>query len=447
MHIDFLLKVFEEAGDHEALIWKDQPYTYTWLLARIAEWRDEICRQSVPPGAVTVLEGDFSPNAVALFLALVESGCILVPLTPSVAAQKQEFMEIAQAEFTFVATGGDSLELRRLGRSADHPIFQTLRQKNHPGLVLFSSGSTGKSKGAVHDLSHLLKKFRTRRHNLRTLTFLLFDHIGGLDTLFYSLSNGSCVITVEDRSPDAVCRAVERFNVEVLPVTPTFLNLLILSESFQRFSLASLKYITYGTEVMPESTLKRCAELFPQVTLLQKYGTTEVGTLRSKSKSSDSLWVKVGGEGYQTRVVDGILQIKAESAMVGYLNAPSPFTEDGWFITGDAVEVDGEYLRFLGRKTEIINVGGEKVYPAEVESIVQSVPNVSEVTVYGEKNPLVGNIVCAKVTLQEPEDPKQFAVRLKKFCRERLQSYKVPVKVAVVETKQHTERFKKARRA
>jgi long-chain acyl-CoA synthetase len=68
---------------------------------------------------------------------------------------------------------------------------------------------------------------------------------------------------------------------------------------------------------------------------------------------------------------DGLLEIKAKSAMRGYLNAESPFTPDGWFKTGDAVEVDGEYIKILGRKSELINVGGEKVYPAEVESVIQ----------------------------------------------------------------------------
>jgi len=88
------------------------------------------------------------------------------------------------------------------------------------------------------------------------------------------------------------------------------------------------------------------------------------------------------GEGFETRVVDGILHIKAKSAMLGYLNSPSPFTEDGWTITGDSVEVDGEYMRFMGRQSEIINVGGEKVYPGEVESVIQEFDNVAEVTVF-----------------------------------------------------------------
>jgi acyl-CoA synthetase (AMP-forming)/AMP-acid ligase II len=204
----------------------------------------------------------------------------------------------------------------------------------------------------------LLAKYSRRRHCYRTLAFLLFDHIGGFDTVFYSLSNGSCLILCEDRSPDGVCELVQSHQVEVLPVAPSFLNLLFLNGAYRRHELSSLKIVTYGAEVMPQTTLDRCPVMFPGVTMMQKFGASEVGTLRSKSKTSDSLWVKLGGEGYETRVVDGLLEIKAESSMLGYLNAESPFTKDGWFKTGDCVDVDGEYLRFRGRDSDLINVGG-----------------------------------------------------------------------------------------
>src|SRR5260221_9709387 len=148
---------------------------------------------------------------------------------------------------------------------------------------------------------------------------------------------------------------------------------------------------------MPESTLKRFHELFPKVRLLQTYGLSEVGILRSTSRSSDSLWVKVGGDGFQTRVVDGMLEIKARYAMLGYLNAASPFTADGWFKTGDAVEVDGEYFRILGRKSELINVGGEKVYPVEVESVLQAMEGVENVAGKGESHPIAGESVPGRV--------------------------------------------------
>tara|TARA_Y100000310_G_C20604086_1_gene774586 strand:+ start:1247 stop:1492 length:246 start_codon:yes stop_codon:yes gene_type:complete len=75
------------------------------------------------------------------------------------------------------------------------------------------------------------------------------------------------------------------------------------------------------------------------------YSLSEVGILRSKSKSFDYFWIKVGGKGFETRVVDGILEIKAKSAMLGYLNAPNPFTNDGWFVTGDEVLEKGDYIK------------------------------------------------------------------------------------------------------
>jgi len=320
-----------------------------------------------------------------------------------------------------------------------------LRKNGHPGLVLFSSGSTGKSKASVHDMTDLLEKFKISRHSRRAITFLLYDHIGGVNTMLYTLSNGGCIITVQDRSPDGVLGAVEKHKAELLPTSPTFINLILLSEAYKRHDISTLKTVTYGTEPMPESTLKRFHQLFPHIRLQQTYGLSEVGILRSKSKSSDSLWVKVGGEGFQTRVVNGILQIKARSSMSGYLNAPSPFAKDGWFDTGDYVEVDGEYIKILGRKSEIINVGGEKVYPAEVESIVRELDGVSDVTVYGEKNPITGQIVCAKITPSKEVDHKKFVAELKKHCRKRLQNYKVPVKVVFSEEKQYSDRFKKVR--
>jgi acyl-coenzyme A synthetase/AMP-(fatty) acid ligase len=290
-----------------------------------------------------------------------------------------------------------------------------------------------------------LEKFKTRRFAQRAITFLLYDHIGGVNTMLHILSNGGCIVTVQDRSPEAVLTAIEKFKVELLPTSPTFINLILLSEAYKRHDLSTLKTVTYGTEPMPESTLKRFHELFPEIKLQQTYGLSEVGILRSKSKSSDSLWVKVGGEGFETRIVDGILHIKAQSAMLGYMNAPSPFSEDGWFITGDEVEQDGEFIRILGRRSEIINVGGEKVYPAEVESILQEAENVAEVTVFGEKNPITGNIVCARIRLAQPEDPKAAVLRLKKYCAEHMSRYKIPVKIQFVEEKQYSDRFKKMR--
>ncbi len=446
MYIDFLISVFQESQTNDAIIFKEKSYNYDWIINKVSYWQAYLQNQSIQPGTVVILEADFSPCAITLLLALIEHSCIIVPLTSSVANQKDEFIRIAQGEVSLFLDDNDDLSLKKHSNRSDHELYKKLKDKNHPGLILFSSGSTGKSKATLHNFHDLLKKYRTRRHNLRTLTFLLFDHIGGIDTLFYSLSNGSCIITINDRTPENICRVIEKFKVEVLPVSPSFLNLLLLSKSYQNYNLSSLKYITYGAEVMPEITLKQCAKIFPAVTILQKYGTTEVGTLRSHSKSSDSLWVKIGGDGYQTRIVDSILQIKADSAMLGYLNAPSPFTEEGWFVTGDKVEVNGDYYRILGRESDIINVGGEKVYPSEVENIILQFDNISDATVFSEKNSILGNIVAANISLINPIDHKSFSKDLKKYCQLHLQSFKVPVKIYFTTSDHHTTRYKKLRK-
>jgi long-chain acyl-CoA synthetase len=444
--IDFLLERFASHADDEAIVWNDEAYSYDWLLNQIRDWRDNVARWEITPGAVVAIEADFSPNSVALFLALIEHRCILVPLTASVESKKPEFRDIAEVEVSLQIDSEDRTTVRP-NVVARHPYYQKLRELRHPGLVLFSSGSTGKSKAAVHDLTYLLEKFRVVRNRRRLVSFLLFDPIGGVNTMLYSLSNGGCLITLVERNPDAVLAAVEKHRADLLPTSPTFINLLLLSEAYKRHDLRRLQTVTYGTEPMPESTLKRFHDLFPHITLQQTYGLSEVGILRSKSKSSDSLWVKVGGEGFSTRVVKDILQIKAQSAMLGYLNAPSPFTEDGWFNTGDSVEVNGEYLKILGRTSEIINVGGEKVYPAEVESVIHEMPEVAEVTIYGENNPITGQIVCAKVRLDSVTevDPKTFVSKLKMHCHERMQAFKVPVKVRLERDEQYSERFKKMR--
>jgi long-chain acyl-CoA synthetase len=446
MHIDFILDVFRESRDNDAIVWRDRVYSYGDLLAAVERWRDRVQEAGVPECAVVSIEADFSVEATALLLVLMNHNCTVVPLTTSVEGKKPEFRRIAEIEWLIKIDDDAEVVFENTGVVARHDILRDLKQRRHPGLILFSSGSTGASKAAVHDFLPMLEKFKTRRHSFRAIAFLLFDHIGGINTLLYNLSNGGCVITVRDRSPEHICGVIDKYQVELLPTSPTFINMLLVSKAYERFDISSLKTVTYGTEPMPESTLKQMHALFPEIKMQQTYGLSEIGIMRSKSRSSDSLWVKIGGEDFQTRVVDGLLEIKAKSAMLGYLNAPSPFTDDGWFITGDAVEVDGEYFRILGRKSEMINVGGEKVYPAEVESLLQTMDGVEEVAVTAEPNRLTGQIVKAAVRLSTDEDLASFRKRMRAFCKDKVAKYKVPQKVVLTEATMHGERFKKMRR-
>jgi acyl-coenzyme A synthetase/AMP-(fatty) acid ligase len=314
---------------------------------------------------------------------------------------------------------------------SEHPLLQQIRSEGDGGIVLFTSGSTGYPKAALQTSQLFLRKFSKPGRRFRTLAFLLFDHIAGLDTTFYTLNSGGTLILTRRRDPASIIRLIETHKVEVLPASPSFLRLLCRAD-VRGHDLSSLKVITYGSEPMDPANLALLNARFPDIQISQKYGTTETGAPKTVSRGNDSLWVKFK-PGVETKVVDGVLWIRSESTFVGYLNAPSSLDKEGWYCTQDLVDVDGEWLRFKGRASEMISVGGEKVTPAEVENSILELEFVREVLVYGEPHSILGQIVCAKVVLTSDEVDRQHAVRsIWRHCREGLASYKAPVRVDVV---------------
>ncbi|TFB09350.1 long-chain fatty acid--CoA ligase [Candidatus Atribacteria bacterium MT.SAG.1] len=444
MYIDFLIKTFKENKRKTAIIFKENEYSYEWLLDNYNRWTRYINKKSIERNSVVALKADFNPDAICLLLALIENSCILVPIS-SVVKNLQKYLDIAEVNY-FVNLNNEEPILKNINIKVKHKLLlELIKNRKNPGLILFSSGTTGEPKAALHDIVSLLQKFKVKRKTLRTITFLLFDHIGGFNTLFYILSNAGTIATLQDRSPEETCKIIAKHKVELLPTSPTFLNMILFSRAYQKYDISCLKLITYGTEPMPETTLKELNRILPNVKLKQTYGLSELGIMRSKSEKSDSLWVKVGGEDYKTKIIDGKLWIKAKTAMLGYLNAPSPFTKDGWFNTGDKVEVKGEYIKFLGRESEIINVGGQKVYPTEVESVLLEIDGVKDVIVHGEKNQLMGEIVVANVKVNKRNNNKKYISLMKKYCRGKLEKYKIPIKINLTQKDLNSLRFKRIR--
>jgi long-chain acyl-CoA synthetase len=445
MVADWFYARLAEWGEAPALVSEGQSTSYAELLAVSEAWLARLRERGVGAGSVVAIEGSFSAQACAAFLAAAQLGAVLVPLTPLMRTQRDKFLAIAEVGLLIELDSADRWQLTDLEHRVTNPLLLKLLDRGHPGLVIFSSGSTGSPKAILHDLSAILEKFRKPRQRKTTLTFLLFDHIGGIDTMLNTFGSGGCVVTVPERTPELVAKAIEQQRVHTLPTSPTFLNLFLMSGLWQTHDLSSLSVIAYGTEPMPESLLKRLHDAFPDVALVQTYGMSELGVLRSRSRDSQSLWIKFTGAEFQTKVVDGLLWVKAESAMLGYLNAPDLFDAEGWLNTQDAVETDGEYLRILGRASDLINVGGQKVYPAEVETVLLQLDNVEDVAVFGKAHPMMGQIVAARFSLKEPEPLDLFKRRMNAFARERMAKYQIPVFVELAEAKQFGVRFKKLR--
>ncbi len=437
---------FRDRGQTPALLSGccDAAVSYRRLADAIDDWNGPFQDASIGPGSVVGFPAGYGIDSISLFFALAQLGAVAVPLPPDSESRDAELLTLARATH-FLSRDRKRIELGPRHDLAPAPLYHSLAASERPGLVLFTSGTTSQPKAAVHDVRQLCHRHDSPRPPMRVLGFMQIDHIGGVNTMLHALLHGGTLISPESRRPHDVCAAVQAHRVQVLPVSPTFLNLMLMSGAIEQYDLSSLKRITYGSEPMPASVLKRLCEALPHVELLQTYGTTEVGILKSKSQENSSLWMKIGGEGFDTKVVDGRLWIRAATAMLGYLNAPSPFDAEGYMDTGDQVECRGEWIRVLGRKSEVINVGGQKVAPVEVESALLDMPGVQEVAVRPISHPLTGQVVAARVRLTGGESLRDFKTRMRRHCRGRLPTHAIPVKLDLVDTPLVTDRLKRLR--
>jgi long-chain acyl-CoA synthetase len=386
-------------------------------------------------GDVVAIIGDFNPSSIITLLRLIDLGVVVVPLTVETTHEHEYFFESALVDIVI----RDGLVNRR-SNDKKHELIESLRAKNHAGLVLFSTGTTGRPKAILHDLTLFLKRFETPRPTLRTINFLLFDHIGGINTLLHTLFNKGVVVAPEARTVDSVLETCRKFDVEVLPTTPTFLRLMLMSGAVPEKIPTTLKVVTYGTERMDQPTLDDLCKLLPNVDFRQTFGMSELGIVRVKSEARNSLFMKVGGEGVETRVVNNVIQIRSESRMLGYLNAPSPFDAEGWYDTKDVVDVKNSYYKVTGRISDVINVGGLKFMASEVERIALNFPNVSLVKATPKQNPITGQHV--ELTVQPTIDGAVDKDLLMDFLKEKLQAHMVPKRIRI-ESVSVGHRFKK----
>ncbi|MBD65303.1 MAG: o-succinylbenzoate--CoA ligase [Halobacteriovoraceae bacterium] len=436
-------------GEKECI--KDSFGVFSYLdLAQKIEENSKIVKDFVYPGEIVAIHADYNFYSIAMFFALIQHKCIIVPIVSQNKKEVEGRIRIANCS-SVVKFNGKNASFQKVEAKqahAQHDLVTTLVSDRVSGLILFSSGSTGEPKAMIHNLDRLINTFEGKRHkNLNMLVFLMFDHIGGLNTLFNTLSIGATIILPENRSPEYIGSLIAKHKINVLPATPTFLNMLLLADSSSELDLSSLKMITYGTEPMPESLLLKLKERFPKTRLMQTFGTSETGIVQASSRSSGSLEMKLNDPNIEYKIVDNELWLKSKTQIMGYLNTTmESFTEDGWFKTGDMVETSKDgHIKIIGRLKEVINVGGEKVLPAEVESIVMELDFVGDCTAFGQQNALTGQMVAVDILLTEDMSEKDAKKAIRSHCKSKLDNFKVPAKFRFVDSTNASERFKKIR--
>jgi len=430
-------------GDRPCLVRGDSAATYAELSAAVDCFDRELSHREA---GTVILRSDYRLESVALLLALAGNGYAVAPMLESNTESIDRYAEACGADHVAVFKSGELCWSETAVVAATPPkLISDLRGRGRSGLILFSSGSTGQPKAMVHDFASFLAQYADRRpKRLAILLFLLFDHIGGLNTLFGSLASGMKMVAPASRNPDEVANLVESERVAVLPTTPTFLNLLLLS-GVHDGRLRSLRVITYGAERMPDALLARLRKAFPRVRLIQTFGTSETGISKLAGAGDADNLLRLDPDAQEYKIVDGELWLRTKSQVLGYLNSDERrFTDDGWFRTGDLVEAmpDGA-LRIKNRVGELINVGGEKVFPSEVEAVIMELPEVASCTVYGVESPITGSTIAAEIVPVRPIDGAELRSLVRKHARKRLSRYKMPTKITVSDALKISARFKR----
>ena len=429
------MKLLERLND----IWAEIDHPFLIYRGHALRFSDIALQQlidlsEIRKGDVVAIIGDFNPDSILTLLRLIDMGVIVVPLTKETKHEHEYFFESA---FVEIIIEGDSILKRQ--HTDSHSLIDNLRMNEHAGLILFSTGTTGRPKAILHDLTLFLKKFKTPRPTLRTINFLLFDHIGGINTLLHTLFNRGVVIAPNSRTVSSVLETCSEYDVEVLPTTPTFLRMMLISGAVPDKVPQCLKIITYGTERMDQPTLDELCQLLPDIDFRQTFGMSELGIVRVKSESRNSLFMKIGGEGVETKAVDGVLHIRSKSRMLGYLNALSPFDSSGWYDTKDIVDERDGYYKVVGRTSDVINVGGLKFMASEVERVALEFPSVAFVKAYPRDNPITGQHLELIVQTKDSSFDRDI---LKTYLKDELQPHMVPKRIRLEEV-EIGHRFKK----
>lgn len=433
----FSPEMFHALDNQTAIIDSNHSYSYINLSDDILSSYQALSSQ-ISPGSKVALVSICSYKSITTLFALALNNNIVAPLIPSGDINHKEKLDEFNPDYTIsINKEGVSIGKNQTNSYQD-PLLEKIKSNQHAGLVLFSSGTTGKPKAILHDLTNLIAHYQfKKKHNNRIfLLYLLFDHIGGLNTIFNTLFTGGCLVIPEKRTPETVCRSIEKNKVQILPVTPGFLNLFLLSKMQEQFDLSSLQAITYGTEPMPLTLLQALKTTLPSVKFIQTFGTSETGIIQLRSFSGKSTSFSISDPDVEFKIINRELIIRSKFQFIGYLNNTVPQNGNTWYSTGDIVEeLENGMLRIVGRKSDIINVGGQKVFPEEIEFILREHEFVKDCKAHGNQNAITGQIVVCDVVLNDNYTGTETELKknLRSFCLTKLERYKVPVKFHIVD--------------
>ncbi len=464
--------------DAEALSFGDNNFTYAELDAAVERVACALAGLGLTKGDCIALMSTNSDRFILTFYAAHRLGAIFVPINPSSAPPEIEYLLEDSGAVVFVfdpalSTAVDATiakglpatcrKVVALGEAGTHTNLLALAEKSDgrrpevdireddDALILYTSGTTGKPKGALFD-HH--RSMWVSVNTIATCGMKVGDRFLHVAPLFHAaelcimLMPGTMLgakhVVLSGFDPMVVADKLESERITMFFGVPTMFQFLLKVPNLAQRDLSAWRTGLFGAAPMPASAVEQLVTTLPQVEFLQLCGQTEGGPGGIYS-NAQQVKDRPDASGRQPlpftecRVVDsagndvapgdtGELLLRGETIMKGYWNKPEATAEtivDGWLHTGDVARLDADgYMTLVDRLKDMIITGGHNVYSVEVENALAAHPDIADCAIVSKPHPEYGESIVAVVT--PVEGATVTLDQIKEFCRERLSHYKVP---------------------
>ncbi|MCW3838139.1 AMP-binding protein [Sphingomonas canadensis] len=431
------------AGDRPLLI-EDGRVTLAWaeLDAATAAWAAALARAGARPGDRIVVQVEKSAANVLLYLAALRAGLVYVPLNTAYTVDELAYfladadpsvvvVDPSRAEAVGGLTGATVLTLDAAGGGIETPpaAFETVpRAPDDLAAILYTSGTTGRSKGAMLSQDNLASNaealvalWRFTQDDVLIHALPIY-HVHGLFVALHCVLLSGAAIRFH-AAFDANRVLAEMAESTVLMGVPTFYVRLAAHPGLTRAAAANMRLFVSGSAPLLESTFAEF-EAKTGHRILERYGMTEAGMITSNPYAGDRVPGTVGYPlpGVEARIVDEVLQIRGPNLFKGYWRNPEKTAEDmregGWFATGDIATMapDGR-VAITGRAKDLIIAGGLNIYPKEIELAIDAIPGIGESAVIGVPHPDLGEAVVAVCTRNGEVDEAEVLAAIQGLAR------------------------------
>jgi acyl-CoA synthetase (AMP-forming)/AMP-acid ligase II len=475
---DYLEKQAKERPTKPAILFKEEKITFSDLNTLSNRLANRLLNVGVKKGDRVVLLFQNSPEFCVAYFAILKIGAIAVALDFRLSPAEMEPIfqetEVIAVITSFrkkvfidrvlktvptlqhiVVTGAEGEDIRDwhsyeeiIKKESSEKISVPLQEEDE-SLYLYTSGTTGKSKGVVLTNDHLTYFPETLHHAVLiseqdTYGLVLpISHIVGPCLLNLMVESGMSLSIIDEMKPKKILDAIQNYRITYFSATPSIFQLILNFPHWERHDCSSLRAISMMGTVVPEHLMKEFAERYPHLQPVQGYGATETSPLltmthlkdaprkmASAGKAAPRVELKIiGQDGKEVEVGQiGEIIARGPQIMKGYFKDPEATAKkirDGWYHSGDLGRFDEDgYLYILGRADDMVISGGLNVYPSEVETVLLNHPKVQEASAFGIPDAKRGQVIRAIVVLKHDETATHQEIL--SFCKERLATFKIP---------------------